>query len=55
MLAAFDFRILASVDATLNALAFLLICAGLLLLPYLAWSLFATALTLRIWQLNPRS
>ncbi|MBL8699133.1 MAG: tryptophan-rich sensory protein [Alphaproteobacteria bacterium] len=29
--------------------------AGLLLLPYLAWSLFATALTLRIWQLNPRS
>jgi putative membrane protein len=30
MLAAFDFRILASVDAALNALAFLLICAGLI-------------------------
>ena len=29
MLAAFDFRILAHVDAVLNALAFLLICAGL--------------------------
>lgn len=29
MLAAFDFRILASVDAALNALAFVLICAGL--------------------------
>ncbi|MBL8751020.1 MAG: DUF420 domain-containing protein [Planctomycetes bacterium] len=29
MLAAFDFRILAHVDATLNAIAFLLICAGL--------------------------
>ena len=29
MLAAFDFRILASVDAVLNALAFVLICAGL--------------------------
>jgi len=30
MLAAFDFRILAHVDATLNALAFLLICSGLI-------------------------
>ena len=30
MLAAFDFRILAHVDAALNALAFLLICAGLI-------------------------
>lgn len=29
MLAAFDFRVLADVDATLNALAFVLICAGL--------------------------
>jgi uncharacterized membrane protein YozB (DUF420 family) len=29
MLAEFDFRILATVDATLNALAFVLICAGL--------------------------
>jgi uncharacterized membrane protein YozB (DUF420 family) len=29
MLADFDFRILAHVDATLNATAFLLICAGL--------------------------
>jgi putative membrane protein len=29
MLAAFDFRILADVDAALNALAFVLICAGL--------------------------
>ena len=30
MLAEFDFRILADVDATLNALAFVLICAGLI-------------------------
>lgn len=29
MLAEFDFRVLADVDASLNALAFLLICAGL--------------------------
>lgn len=29
MLAAFDFRVLADVDAALNGLAFLLICAGL--------------------------
>lgn len=29
MLAEFDFRILADVDATLNAIAFVLICAGL--------------------------
>ncbi|MBM3526276.1 MAG: tryptophan-rich sensory protein [Alphaproteobacteria bacterium] len=28
--------------------------AGMLLLPYLAWTLFATLLTLRFWQLNPR-
>ena len=28
--------------------------AGLLLLPYLAWTSFAAALTLRIWQLNKR-
>lgn len=30
MLAAFDFRVLATVDAILNAVAFLLICAGLI-------------------------
>ena len=29
MLAAFDFRVLADVDATLNGVAFVLICAGL--------------------------
>ncbi len=30
MLAAFDYRLLADVDATLNGIAFLLICAGLI-------------------------
>ena len=30
MLAAFDFRVLATVDAVLNGLAFVLICAGLI-------------------------
>jgi putative membrane protein len=30
MLAAFDFRILADIDAILNSIAFLLICAGLI-------------------------
>jgi tryptophan-rich sensory protein len=28
--------------------------AGVLLLPYLAWVLFAAALNYRIWQLNPQ-
>jgi len=27
--------------------------AGLLLIPYLAWVMFASVLTLRLWQLNP--
>ena len=30
MLAEFDFRILADVDATLNGIAFVLICSGLI-------------------------
>jgi benzodiazapine receptor len=40
----------------LTILAFLPVAtiAGLLLIPYLLWTTFATALNLRIWQLNRR-
>ncbi len=39
--------------ATLVAFFQVRLVAGLLLLPYLAWVTFATALNFRIWQLNP--
>jgi tryptophan-rich sensory protein len=43
----------ASIVATIVAFLPVNTTAALLLLPYLAWVSFATALNFRIWQLNP--
>lgn len=45
--------LLAAIVATIVAFHRIRPIAGLLLLPYLAWTLFATALTWAIWQANP--
>jgi tryptophan-rich sensory protein len=42
-----------SIVATIIAFLPVDTTAALLLLPYLAWVSFATALNFRIWQLNP--
>lgn len=45
--------LLAAIVATIVAFGRVHRLAAVLLLPYLAWTLFATALTLAIWRANP--
>lgn len=45
--------LLAAIVATIVAFNRVKTIAAVLLLPYLAWTLFATALTLAVWRANP--
>ena len=47
--------LLASIVATLVSFWRVERLAGLLLVPYLAWVIFAAALNFAVWQLNPRT